>query len=190
MDVISISGGGHTKYHKRMAAALRQAYQNQVPVFAATHNEGLNKPVSYPATHETVFPVFATSSCGKASNFAPDPLPGRSFGTLGEKITPFWMGPAYRGTISGSSFATPIAAGSFVSTLLFARLLYNKMSKEPHAELLGEIEVMNELMDMLAPPPGSSRKSFGYVNPSILWQKGTLEKQIKLMVEQVEAGEL
>lgn len=99
------------------------------------------------------------------------------------------MDPRTRGTISGSSFATPIAAGSYATTLLFARLIYNRAPKEPDAVELGGEEVMEALMGMLSKPSKSGGLSFSYVNPSLLWQKTTIVEQIKLMVAQVATGE-
>ena len=48
---------------------------------------------------------------------------------------------------------------------------------------------MEALMGMLSKPSKSGGLSFGYVNPSLLWQKTTIMEQIKLMVTQVAAGE-
>ena len=189
VDIISISGGGRIKSDPILAEALRGAYFNQVPVFAATHNDGRNQAVSFPARYKTVYPIFATDSNGHTCGFSADPLPHKSFASLGDKITPFWIDPRTRETISGSSFATPIAAGSYATTLLFARLIYNGAPKKPHAVQLGGEEVMEALMGMLSKPSKSGGLSFGYVNPSFLWQKTTIVEQIKLMMAQVESGE-
>lgn len=187
--MISISGGGRIKPDPVLAQALRGAYFNQVPVFAATHNHGLNQSVSFPARYKTVYPIFPTNSYGQTCNFSAEPLPQKSFASLGDKITPFWIDPSTRETISGSSFATPIVAGSYATTLLFTRLIYNGVPKKPDDVELGGEEVMEGLMGMLSKPSKSRGLSFGYVNPSLLWQKTTIMEQIKLMVAQVQTGE-
>jgi hypothetical protein len=117
VDVISLSwslGGGHSPV---IEAAIQKAISNGIIVLAATHNEGENEEIEFPASLPNVFCIGAADGNGGIPSV--NPLQGKSekFAALGIAVE--GAGPSPRPIENhqtfyqkdGSSVATPIAAG-------------------------------------------------------------------------------
>ena len=80
-------------------------------MLAAASNEGGNDDVTWPARHDRVICIHATDSAGNKYRQNPSPSDPRNvFATLGQDVeTP--VAPGWNKTQSGTSVATPVAAG-------------------------------------------------------------------------------
>ena len=88
-------------------------------VLAAAANGGGNDRCAFPARRTGVIAIHATDKKGNRAEFNPDPEGDSNFATLGVDIYSKWDG--YRVSASGTSYATPIAAGIAANILEFAR---------------------------------------------------------------------
>ncbi|KAK4082401.1 uncharacterized protein Triagg1_2213 [Trichoderma aggressivum f. europaeum] len=131
VDIISISLAlydEHYDINEEITEALSPSSQDakRKLVFAAAGNRGPFERRAFPARNKGVIAVHATDWSGGGAKFNPNPEGELNLSTLGENIKIRWpdpdnhgeMGDAY---ISGSSFATPIAAGIAANVLEFAR---------------------------------------------------------------------
>ena len=131
-DIISMSLGwiyGHTDVEK----ALLYAAQHNVLVFAATSNDGIRHPtaVAFPARAYNVISVDSASGDGKPSSFNPPANDdtnnkGDRFTAPGEEVLsafPLELENTGIKRMTGTSFATPIAAGVAALVLEFCRQL-------------------------------------------------------------------
>ncbi|KAK5167686.1 uncharacterized protein LTR77_007385 [Saxophila tyrrhenica] len=95
--------------------------------FAAVANYGGNQKEMFPACHHSVIPIRGTNALGVFQDYNPPPDPNGPavFGTLGVEVPAAWLsthdGLAYK---SGTSVATPIAAGIAAMVLSCASLSY------------------------------------------------------------------
>ncbi|KAJ5466014.1 Subtilisin-like protein [Penicillium desertorum] len=116
VHIISLSLGFH-HYDKALEPirnAIMEAYAKDVIIFAAAHNEGNNEPVAFPASMDEVICVGSTDGRGNRSSFSPEGCqPWKMVRTLGEGLVCFQPRSEANTLIrkSGTSFATPIAAG-------------------------------------------------------------------------------
>lgn len=118
----------HYDIDKWLDQALKPTFRNakEKLVFAAAGNLGPYKSRAWPARKPGVIAVHATDGSGKGAKFNPNPQNSLNLSTLGKYIQMKWPDPANPGKyenvyISGSSFATPIAAGIAANVLEFAR---------------------------------------------------------------------
>lgn len=101
---------------KAIGSAIRKAHAERdgsILFFAAAANEGGNEREMFPANHELVISVRGTTTEGVFADFNP-PRPqdeASVYGTLGREVSSAWLRghPEMRKT--GTSVATPIAAG-------------------------------------------------------------------------------
>ncbi|KAK4065581.1 hypothetical protein Trihar35433_7701 [Trichoderma harzianum] len=131
VDIISISlalSEEHYDINEEITEALSPSSQdaNRKLVFAAAGNWGVYKRRAFPARKEGVIAVHASDGSGEGAKFNPNPESKLNLSTLGENIKIRWPDPDNYGDmkdryISGSSFATPIAAGIAANVLEFAR---------------------------------------------------------------------
>ncbi|KAF2737107.1 subtilisin-like protein, partial [Polyplosphaeria fusca] len=132
VDIISMSFG-FDKAHAGIEAQLHRASGKHILVFAAASNDGATKAnnIAWPAREKNVFCVFSATGEGANSSFNPPARPGLNFATLGEEVESDWPLPLLEDAEresgvstkrkSGTSFATPIAAGIAALVLEFAR---------------------------------------------------------------------
>ena len=125
VDIITMSFGLEEE-HGGMQKAIIEAYSKNILMFAAASNEGGNRIVTYPARKEQVICIYATDGKGEPYRSNPTPI-GNSyrFATLGEGVKSAWpkglkKGAAPEQRMTGTSFATPIAAGIAACLLEFA----------------------------------------------------------------------
>ncbi|KAL7893482.1 hypothetical protein HDV64DRAFT_288924 [Trichoderma sp. TUCIM 5745] len=97
--------------------SILKANAADVLIFAAASNKGGNEPIAFPACMDEVIAVGSTDGLGNKSSFTPNPKHGKLLCAVGECIESSWPSallshddedPPRK---SGTSFATPIAAG-------------------------------------------------------------------------------
>jgi hypothetical protein len=140
-------------------------------VFAAAGNRGGNTSLGWPASMQGVIAIHATDGLGGAAPFNPTSTPN-SFATLGRDIKSSWWvkegrkptdKPVY---LSGTSFATPIAAAIAADVLEYARWKLRPNSRQNG--LLHSPRYMREIFAKMMQP----RFGYNYVQPWLLWEKG------------------
>ncbi|KAK6433793.1 hypothetical protein LTR95_010022 [Oleoguttula sp. CCFEE 5521] len=115
VSVISLSlGTSHVV--PRIERAIEKAQAKKVLIFASASNFGGNQGRSWPAKRHDVFCVHATDALGNPYDRNPSALAGESnFAILGVDVQSEWLPNADGSTQlvrqTGTSFATPIAAG-------------------------------------------------------------------------------
>ncbi|KAI1636336.1 pfs domain-containing protein [Biscogniauxia mediterranea] len=134
VDIISMSFGFPTcniEGYADLESALVNAYASHVLLFAAASNSGAKLGRSFPAREPTVIAVHATDVNGNRSGFSPTAATDNlNIATVGEAVESAWPvhlcdeveNPEYVKYKSGTSFATPIAAGIAAFLLLYARV--------------------------------------------------------------------
>ena len=92
-------------------------------LFAAASNGGGNKKRAYPARFEGVFCINSCDGEGNKSRFNPNTIKDeKNFSILGEHVESAWpadLGTGNTSRRSGTSYATPIAAGLAASVIEF-----------------------------------------------------------------------
>lgn len=137
-------------------------------MFAATSNDGGNEEVAFPASsHEIVIGVNSTNAWGGKSDFTPNALPrSDNFSTLGEAVESSWPRHLEQGTRlcrSGTSYATPIAAGTAANMLFYVRMkLVDSEEKVKESATCGG---MKKLLRSMTDPG-----DYLYIRPWVLWR--------------------
>ncbi|KAK4201197.1 hypothetical protein QBC40DRAFT_324993 [Triangularia verruculosa] len=128
VDIIILPWGFEDD-HSEMIDAIVAAKSQRILIFAAASNHGGTygglrhaATVSFPARMSDVISVFSTNPCIEPSSFNPKPSPvGYNFAILGENITLHPDENDNRALLSGTSFATAVAAGVAARLLDFSR---------------------------------------------------------------------
>ncbi|KAF8861598.1 putative subtilisin, partial [Acephala macrosclerotiorum] len=132
VDIITISIALSEENHlidEALEQALDPSFDDATGkiIFAAAGNKGGNGQQAWPARKKGVIAIHATDWYGTAANFNSTSDEGNvNFATLGRDIRVEWLSDVDSGEwknryISGTSFATPIAAGIAANVLEFAR---------------------------------------------------------------------
>lgn len=168
VDIITMSFG-FRKPITVIDEAIKYAFYRNVIMFAATSNDGGNEEVAFPASvHEAVIGVNSTDTWGGKSDFTPNVLPlSENFSILGEAVESSWpkhLKQGIRQCRSGTSYATPIAAGTAANMLFYVRM---NVEIEAQAKKLATCRGMKKLLLSMAAPIGGYR----YIRPWILWNE-------------------
>jgi hypothetical protein len=91
-------------------SAILYAQSKSVVLFAAARNNGGLKKIAYPANRSEVICINSTDGEGNPSHFNPSTEATKNFSVLGEDVLSSWPRSLPQ-RMSGTSFATPIAAG-------------------------------------------------------------------------------
>ncbi|CCT63237.1 related to thermostable alkaline protease precursor [Fusarium fujikuroi IMI 58289] len=161
-DIINLSLGlGQLCPSPRLKKVLDSLVLNRKLIFAAASNSGGNRSRPWPANHPGVFCIHATNQRGN-TNRDMNPTAQHekdNFATLGENIESYWMGE--KRCISGTSFATPIAAALAANILEFARR--NLSADEAHN--LQAYGPMRKLFRQKMTDNGKSKGQYHYIKP-------------------------
>lgn len=139
-------------------------------IFAAASNTGANGSRSWPASQRGVFCIHATNERGVANpGLNPVALSHQdNFATLGDTVRSHWDGKSR--CISGTSFATPVAAAVAANVLEFAR---QHLARD-HADVFARYGVMRRLFRDHMTDNGGSDGVYHYIKPwrTGLWDEG------------------
>lgn len=118
---------GIREYNEPMKAAISNALHKDTLLFAAASNDGANLGRAFPAKYPSVFCIHSTDGNGNPSAFNPTADDKDvNFSLLGEQVSSHWpIGKNGHNepvkAMSGTSVATPIAAGLAAAILSFVR---------------------------------------------------------------------
>lgn len=174
VDIISMSFGIR-EYNEPMKAAISNALHKQTLLFAAASNDGANLGRAFPAKYPSVFCIHSTDGNGNPSTFNPTADDKDvNFSLLGEHVSSHW--PVGKkgwnqpvNTMSGTSVATPIAAGLAGTVLSFVR--QQEQHKTIESELLGpwlkDVHSMDAVLkSMVRQTRGAG---YDYITPHVLF---------------------
>jgi subtilisin family serine protease len=159
--------------YEELERAIADAYSKNVLLFAAASNSGANRGRAYPARDQNVICVHSTDANGNRSRFSPTAISdAMNLATIGEAVESAWpqylcdeaAGPPFVKYKSGTSYATPIAAGVAAFLLQYARLhLTDK------ADMLKRQAKMKSLLRVIAGGSQGSkgRDDYHYVSLSL-----------------------
>lgn len=117
--------------YNELEDAIMNAYSKHVLLFAAASNNGGKLGRAYPAREQNVICIHSTDTNGNRSRFSPTAVPDDvNLATVGEAVESGWpvhlcddtINPSCVKHKSGTSFATPIAAGIAAFLLHYARI--------------------------------------------------------------------
>jgi hypothetical protein len=144
-----------------------------VLVFAAAGNWGLNHKTAFPARQQGVFCVNASDGNGFFDSVNPGKDSDSSYTTLGVAIPSRWGNDDVY--ITGTSFATPIAAATAATILNFAR---HKMKLSARQwQHLTSFQGMRKVLDFI------SVDDYKYLTMTRLEDRGKSIKEIGQAIE-------
>jgi subtilisin family serine protease len=166
---------GIREYHEPLQKAVANAVHKGALVFAAASNDGANFGRAFPAKYPGVFCIHATDGNGRPSAFNPTADDKDvNFSLLGENVLSHWPAGTKGhnqpvNTMSGTSVATPIAAGLAASILSFIR--QQEQNAPPGAELLGPWLRGAQAMDLVLKSMVRQAKGtfYDYITPHLLF---------------------
>ncbi|PMD47898.1 subtilisin-like protein [Hyaloscypha variabilis F] len=183
VDIISMSFAIR-EYHELMSTAISNALNKRTLLFAAASNDGANLGRAFPAQYPSVFCIHSTDGNGNPSNFNPTASETDvNFSLLGEHVSSHW--PAgmngHNQTVnvmSGTSVATPIAAGLAASVLSFVRQQDQHIAVE--SERLGPWLKRDNSMDAVFKSMVRQRRGVGYdyITPHVLFDSGSTREEV------------
>ncbi|KAL7910879.1 pfs domain-containing protein [Trichoderma velutinum] len=189
VDIISMSFGFPTceidGYHE-IQEAITNAHANHVLLFAAASNSGGKLGRAYPARDQDVIAVHSTDTNGNRSSFSPTALSHDiNLATVGEAVESAWpmhlphqSNSKFLRCKSGTSFATPIAAGIAGFLLLYAKI---NLSDKAHA--LKRRQKMQALLMRVAEKEMGQKTRDDYHFIDLSLHKTTLFGQSKEIVD-------
>ncbi|RFN43276.1 intracellular serine protease [Fusarium flagelliforme] len=176
-DIISMSFGIREQ-HEGMNRAISDALNKRTLLFAAASNDGANLSRAFPAKCRGVFCIHSTDGNGNPSSFNPTASETDvNFSLLGESVSSHW--PAGLNghdqsvnVMSGTSVATPIAAGLAASVLSFARQQDQNVPIE--SDRLGPWLKIDSSMNAVLKSMVRQRRGAGYdyITPHVLFDSG------------------
>ncbi|KAM0555886.1 hypothetical protein ACHAPJ_006288 [Fusarium lateritium] len=168
-DIITMSFGWPARDdgYESLEKAIKNAQFNDVLLFAAASNDGANAKRAWPARHSGVICVHSTTADGNPSPFNPVAIPGDNFAVVGEAVEGAWPQHLCDKQVdesclthkSGTSFATPIAAGIAAFLLQYAR---SKLGKKQAARLK-QFEGMSTVLRRIS----VEKQGYNYIAPRL-----------------------
>ncbi|KAH0494690.1 hypothetical protein TgHK011_008281 [Trichoderma gracile] len=183
VDIISMSFGIR-EYNEPMKTAISNALHSQTLLFAAASNDGANLGRAFPAKYPSVFCIHSTDGNGNPSAFNPTADDKDvNFSLLGEHVSSHW--PTGKNghnepvkAMSGTSVATPIAAGLAAAILSFVRQQEQHMApgNELLAPWLKDVHSMDEVLKSMV----KQRRGAGYdyITPHLLFDKRATREEV------------
>ena len=126
-------------------------------MLAAASNSGVNPrhPFTFPANMRQVICINSTDGFGNPSELNPPAAGDRTFSIIGEGIRAAWptrLGVDETKVASGTSVATPIAAGIAALVLEYARQFGNKAWMVENPKRLNHCDEMRKVFQYMAQP--------------------------------------
>lgn len=175
---------GIREYHEPMKTAISNALHNQTLMFAAASNDGANLGRAFPAKYPSVFCIHSTDGNGNPSLFNPTADDKDvNFSLLGENVHSHWpLGKNghddHVNAMSGTSVATPIAAGLAASVLSFVR--QQEQGLPVGEELLGpwlkDVHSMDAVLKSMVKHTRGA--NYDYITPHVLFDLGSSREQV------------
>ncbi|KAI7765384.1 hypothetical protein LZL87_007135 [Fusarium oxysporum] len=194
VDVISMSFGVR-EFHEDMEEAIQNAGIKKTLMFAAASNDGLNHGRAFPAKDSRVFCIHSSNGNGVPSGFNPmaeeDDV---NFCLLGENVESHWpVGTnGHNGNIrvmSGTSVATPIAAGIAASLLSLVRQQEQDSPTNPDrlSKWLKDFGYMKAVLKSITK---GKKHGYDYILPHFLSNMGPSREDIYNRIRQIRADML
>lgn len=183
-DIINLSIGLDEAAKGEMREVINDIVVKQGKlIFAAASNSGGNGVRAYPANERGVFAIHATKWNGTSpeEDMNPPAQGGKmdNFATLGCGILSRWKGDDVR--ISGTSFATPIAAAIAANALEFTRLTPITLQSSPG--YFSSYRGMRHLFHMMSSKVGN----YDYIRP---WAEGMFRERCSILDMQQKLQDL
>lgn len=155
---------GLEKRDRDIDKAISIAFKQGITMFAAAANDGGNRPRAYPSNkHGSVICVHASDGLGNVGKISPSPVKKEdNFSTLGISIQSKWKEAPV--TMSGTSFATPIAVALAANVLEFAR--YKCLLDEYEQQCLYQFNGVRKILQLMS----DERDGYDYITPLHLWK--------------------
>lgn len=188
VDIISISWG--LRPVSAIKESLEAAYMEGILIFAAASNHGRNKAeIAFPGRLPFVFCIGAATKNGQKIETSPSHPAVLKFSTLGVAVSVPQLsdgepnqGPFSSKPMTGTSFATPIAAGMAARLLQFTRTFNMRVRSEAGCE-----DVRKIFLSISAPE--SKNKSYRWLPLWILVEdmegKGLTPEQKRSQLREV-----
>lgn len=164
---------GIREYNEPMTKAMSLALHNGKLMFAAASNDGANFGRAFPAKYPGVFCIHSTDGEGNPSSFNPTAdEKDVNFSILGEHVSSHWSAGRnghndYTKAMSGTSVATPIAAGLAAMIMSFVRQQEQDLAKD--SDLLGQWLKDAHAMDLVLKSMVRRRGvGYDYITPHTL----------------------
>ena len=171
---------GFPSANKDIGKALKWAHKKSKVMFASAVGYGFNQRRCYPASNRHVIGIHAVDGRGKDCGICAAPIKGDyNFSALGVCAESWWGDGKTH--VSGSSYATAVAAGAAASLLQFIRLNLELEDAED-MKWLYSTEGIREMLRMM------STEIDGYrcIAPSALFgPKSTIEDVCKTIMAAV-----
>lgn len=160
--------------------AIETAIEDKISIFAATSNGGGNQTRTYPSSRrDGVIGIHASDGLGNDGGISPTPLKDRdNFSTLGIDIPSRWKQNAVN--ISGTSYATPIAAALAANMLELARCRCDLT--EHQQRMLRKYNGVRQILKILVGKGVKPRGGYDYIVPEI---SDKLEEKFKKMLTKI-----
>jgi subtilisin family serine protease len=168
---------GFTEDQTAIRTAITEAYSyrnRQILFFAAAANEGANEKEMYPARDDHVFSIRATDHQGNWWSSKPpiDNDQGWSFMTLGQVLPSI----NHQESVTGTSYATPIAAGLAATVLAEARRLSQAPIPGLDRELVHRLSRIDGMRKILKELSVETARRCSYLNPLNFIRKSADER--------------
>ncbi|KAF5530947.1 intracellular serine protease [Fusarium mexicanum] len=190
VDVISMSFGIR-EFDEELRNAIGYAREKNTLMFAAASNDGLNHGRAFPAKDSRVFCIHSSNGLGVPSGFNPmaeeDDV---NLCLLGEDVESYWpvsMNAQYQGirVMSGTSVATPIAAGIAASLLSFVRQQEQDSPTDNNrlGKSLKDFDTMKAVLKSTT--QGRGRDDYDYILPDFLSNMGSSKEEIYFRIKYI-----
>ncbi|KFY52592.1 hypothetical protein V496_08343 [Pseudogymnoascus sp. VKM F-4515 (FW-2607)] len=143
------------------------AHSEETVLFAAARNNGGVKGIAYPASQTEVICINSTDGEGNPSPFNPSPKEDKNFSTLGEAVLSSWPRSVQQ-RMTGTSFATPIAAGIAAVTMDYMEQRTMDWSKDDDRYVARRIKTRGGIIAVFDKHLSDPRSGFRFLCPWLM----------------------